>query len=228
MSDLIDLISLKSLFGPARDQGLRPTCLAFAASDAHAALRSGWSPLSCEYAFFQAQKHASRSPSTGALLPSMLEALRTSGQPEEVGWPYLPATPSAKELWQPPSDISELFRRKSRLSTSKVDDIIAELDQGRPVIVLLMLSSSFFQPSGKGIVDEVPGELPEPRRRHAVVALGHGTIDGQRAVLIRNSWGASWGEDGNGWLTEQFLNPRIFATAVLTEEVHVPANSTTA
>jgi len=145
----------------------------------------------------------------------MLEALKISGQPEEVGWPYLPATPSAKELWQPPSDISELFCRKSRLSTSKVDDIIAELDQGRPVIVLLMLSSSFFKPSGKGIVDEVPGELPEPGRRHAVVALGHG-------------WGASWGDDGNGWLTEQFLNPRIFATAVLTEEVHVPANSTTA
>ena len=228
MSDLIDLISLKSLFGPARDQGLRPTCLAFAASDAHAALRSGWSPLSCEYVFYQAQKLAGRAPSTGALLPSILEALRISGQPEEAGWPYLPATPSAQEVWQPPSDINELFYRKSRLSTSKLDDIISELDQGRPIIVLLMLSSSFFVPSEKGIVDEVPGELPEPRRRHAVVALGHGTIDGQRAILIRNSWGESWGENGNGWLTEQFLNPRIFATAVLTEELHVPANSTTA
>ena len=228
MSDLVDLTSLKSLFGPIRDQGMRPTCLAFAASDAHAALRNGWSPLSCEYVFYQAQKHAGRPPSTGASLPSTLEALRTSGQPEEVGWPYLPATPSANETWEPPNSIRELFFRKSRLSTPKVDGIIAELDQGRPVIILLMLSSSFFRPSGKGIVDEVPGELPEPQRRHAVVALGHGTIDGQRAVLIRNSWGASWGEYGNGWLTEQFLNPRIFAAAVLTEEVYVPADSTTA
>jgi hypothetical protein len=42
---------LRSELGAARNQGPRPTCLAFAASDAHAALRPGWSPLSCEFAF---------------------------------------------------------------------------------------------------------------------------------------------------------------------------------
>ena len=45
---------LRRLFGPARDQNARPTCLAFAASDAHAAVRSGWQPLSCEYAYYHA------------------------------------------------------------------------------------------------------------------------------------------------------------------------------
>ncbi len=34
---------LRFRFGTARDQGARPTCLAFAASDTHAALRTPWS-----------------------------------------------------------------------------------------------------------------------------------------------------------------------------------------
>ncbi len=37
-------VDLRSLLGDARDQEARPTCLAFAASDVHAALRDGWTP----------------------------------------------------------------------------------------------------------------------------------------------------------------------------------------
>jgi len=87
MNDITILVDLRALFGPARNQGARPTCLAFAASDAHAALRVGWAPLSCEYAFYQAQRRASRPASSGALLSSMLETLQKDGQPEEHGWP---------------------------------------------------------------------------------------------------------------------------------------------
>ena len=60
MSEIIVLRDLRKHFGDARDQGPRPTCLSFAASDAHAALRTGWTPLSCEFAFYQAQRRAGR------------------------------------------------------------------------------------------------------------------------------------------------------------------------
>jgi hypothetical protein len=79
MSVITVSVDLRPLFGPARNQGPRPTCLAFAASDAHAALRSGWAPLSCEYAFYHAQRRAGRPPSKGALLSSMLDAPRQDG-----------------------------------------------------------------------------------------------------------------------------------------------------
>ena len=78
------LCDLRSLFGDARDQDQRPTCLAFAASDAHAALRSPWRPLSVEFAFYHAQRRAGRTPHVGATLPAMLEALREDGQPIEA------------------------------------------------------------------------------------------------------------------------------------------------
>ena len=80
---------LRPLFGPVRDQGSRPTCLAFAASDAHAGLRPDWVELSCEYAFYHAQKLTGRSSQVGATLPSILDTLRNQGQPAEQDWPYL-------------------------------------------------------------------------------------------------------------------------------------------
>src|SRR5439155_7286636 len=80
---------LRNLFGPVRDQGQRPTCLAFAASDTHAGARPGWNPLSCEFAFHRAQQRGKRPPSRGATLDHMLATLRLDGQPQEADWPYL-------------------------------------------------------------------------------------------------------------------------------------------
>lgn len=225
MSDITISVDLRASFGAARNQGARPTCLAFAASDAHAALRGGWTPLSCEYAFYQAQRRAGRMPNTGALLSSMLEALNKDGQPEEIGWPYLPATPADATKWLPPDDIGKLFGRKGEVASHTIERIIQELNAGRPVIVLTMLSIAFYKKHSQGVVDPAIDERPDPDRRHAVVAVGHGKVDGQRAVLVRNSWGPGWGDGGYGWLTERFLGPRIYAAATLLEEVDVPANT---
>lgn len=219
---------LRHLFGPVRDQGQRPTCLAFAASDAHAALRGPWEPLSCEYAFFSAQKRAGRSPHGGATLSTMLETLRQDGQPHEAGWPYLVVVPADLSLWQPPAGLKPLFRRAGAAGNGTVDAILAELDQDRAVLVLMRLSRSFDWIGADHIVDPGANEQPEFLRRHAVVAVGHGEAKGQRAVLVRNSWGTGWGDGGHGWLTEKFLTPRVFGIAILKEDLGVSDNKAAA
>lgn len=225
MSDITVLVDLRHLFGPVRNQGGRPTCLAFAASDAHAALRGTWTPLSCEYAFYHAQRRANRPPNVGTDLSSMLASLKEDGQPDEIGWPYLAAIPKDIAAWRPPSNVGQLFGRSGTAITHSVNQIIQELNAGRCVLLLTMLSQTFYQGSPLGIFDPPPGEGPEPARRHAVVAVGHGNVAGQRAVLVRNSWGNTWGSGGYGWLTHNFLAPRIYAAATLLEEVDVPAYS---
>ena len=226
---MIDIVrDLRPLFGPARDQGARPTCLAVAASDTHAGLRDGWAPLSCEFAFYAAQKRAGRPPTSGALLSTMLDALRLDGQPDEKGWPYLAAVPADHRLWTPPATVGPLYGRNGQRDGTDLSSILAALDRDTPVLMLTMLSRSFFQPRGDGVVDPANDELPEPAQRHAVVAVGHGTVDGTPAILIRNSWGPGWGLEGHAWLTERFLAPRLFATANLTEEVDVSSHTAAA
>lgn len=219
---------LRPMFGPARDQGQRPTCLAFAASDAHAALRPDWTPLSCEFAFFHAQRRSNRWPSQGATLGSILEALRHDGQPAEADWPYLANLTLDHADRLPPANVGPIFRRGGHAAADVVATVIGKLDQQEPVILLKTLSASFFAPTVDGVVDAAQGEMPDPALRHATIAVGHGTINGSAAILIRNSWGPAWGLNGHAWLTERFLTPRLFATACLLEDIDVSADPVTA
>jgi len=221
-------VDLRPQFGPARDQGKRPTCLAFAASDAHAGLRGAWQALSTEFAFYQAQRRGGRKPSDGATLPAMLQAIREDGQPLETGWPYLADTPADIATWMPPSSATPVFRRGGHGATGDVNAIIAELNKSKPVITLMRLSASFFRVPADGIIDEAPGEKPDLNLRHAVIALGHGTRGADRVVLMRNSWGSRWGQQGYAWITEKFLSARVFSLAHLMEDLSVPASSVAA
>ena len=214
---------LRNRFGSARDQDQRPTCLAFATSDAHAALRSPWAPLSVEFIYYHAQRRAGRTPDSGATLPAMLEALREDGQPFEAGWPYLAAVPSD---WQPAESVGPVYRRRGEHGGDTVSEITNRLDEGKPVLVLMTLSSAFdFASITHGIVNEAPGEQTNPHRRHAVIAAGHGVLSQKRVILIRNSWGEDWGQQGYAWLTEAYLKPRVFRISILTEDPDVYTRS---
>ena len=225
MTGITVLKDLRAGLGAARDQGQRPTCLAFAASDAHAALRAAWSPLSCEFAFYHAQRRAGRPPSTGATLPAVLEALRLDGQPEETGWPYLSAMLTEPAAWKPPEDVGPRYGRAGVSFAAAIDAITAELDGNNPIILLMTLSASFFAPGPDAVIRPTVGEPPDPAMRHAVVAVGHGSLPGERVTLVRNSWGPTWGAAGHAWLTDDFLRPRLFGAALLTENVDVSRHS---
>jgi hypothetical protein len=216
------LCDIRHWFGPARDQGARPTCLAFAISDAHAALREPWTALSCEFAFYHAQRRAGRPPTAGARLPEMLATLKEDGQPLESDWPYLASLPTDLNSYVPPEKVV-VFRRNGESRPVGVDEIIARLDADSPTVMLMMLSDAFYMPDALGVVRAAANEGPDPTRRHAVIAVGYGMVDGLRAVLIRNSWGSDWGLDGHAWLPEPFVAPRLTRLALMTEEVDVPA-----
>jgi len=219
---------LRAMFGEARDQGQRPTCLAFAVSDAHAAIRGQWEALSAEYLFYWAQNISGRPATSGALLHAILNTLQDRGQPHEVKWIYLVQLPADLASWQPPAGITPLFRRKSEGKAKDFETIISELNSNKPALLLLNLSRAFYSADKDTIIDLSPASKPDPQRRHAVVAVGHGTVGGQRAILVRNSWGSNWGNGGYAWVTESFLAAGIFGVVVLGENVDVPSSSVAA
>jgi hypothetical protein len=152
----------------------------------------------------------------------MLNALKKDGQPIEGDWPYLDALPADLDAYGPPQNVT-VFRRDGEPRPEGLDEIVAQLESGRPSLVLMMISDAFYMPDAEGVICALAGEAPDPKRRHAVVAVGHGRVDGVNAVLVRNSWGINWGLAGCAWLPEPFIVPRLTRVALLTEEVHVPA-----
>lgn len=197
-------------------------------SDAHAALRGGWKPLSCEFAFFHAQKRAGRSPLGGAFLDDILSTLREDGQPVEEDWPYLTNLPTDLSLYCAPISVGECFGRNSELQPRDVDRLFISLDSGAPAIVLAVLTRSYFNPPSNGIIRHVEGEAVFPTPRHAMVAVGHGTAFGEKVVLVRNSWGTGWGLAGYCWLTERYLNEHMFGLAILKEDCDVSRSTAAA
>ncbi|PDT34462.1 MULTISPECIES: C1 family peptidase [Sinorhizobium] len=215
-------VDLRSRFGAARDQGPRPTCLAFGMSDLHAFHRDRWEPLSCEYLFYHTQRRFNRSFHTGASLSEMRATLEEEGQPLEENWPYLVQLPKDIDLYGPPT-AGTVYRRQSDRHAVDLVKIEDALLAGIPVLVVIMLSDAFYAPRPDAVILPVQGDPPDPSRRHALILTGMAELNGEMLFLARNSWGKEWGVDGYAWLTAQFLQPRLNHAVILKEEVHVSA-----
>jgi C1A family cysteine protease len=211
------VVDLRSSFGMARDQDPRPTCLAFAASDAHAAARAGWQPLSAEWAYYYSLKRDGGLPDEGATLSAMLETLRSDGQPIESRWPYIKAHITDISAWTPPAGAVKLFFRDHGACAATVTHLTDQLNAGVPVLITMTISDAFYRPSADGIIEA--NEPIDAKRRHAVVAVGHGERGATRLVLIRNSWGEAWGLKGHAWIGVDYLSPRLTEAAIMTAEL---------
>ena len=192
---------------PARDQGMRPTCIAFALTEVELVATSGIQALSPEYLYRSAaQKTPGWLPHAGVPLGAALAAA-TAGQPVETDYPYqaveptLPITPLPESL--------ALYGVPVQYYSTNVAQVIQVLRNNLPIGLGLELTNSFYRPVN-GVIgfetDIRPDEL------HAVTAVGLGWEHGNPYFLIRNSWGVDWGIHGNAWLPATYAHAHALCT----------------
>jgi hypothetical protein len=207
---------LRKLFGAVRDQGDRPTCLAFAVSDVHGAARGMPSPMSAEHLYYHAvQRMPARDPHAGVNVPAILSAVTTDGQCLEAGWPYMHPFANYVAGNHPPATAVPIFRREHDLGTQAITDVIAELNRDRPVLLALMITEAFCAPNNGIVMAANPGNDVD---YHAIVAVGHGGNGSHQMLLVRNSWGSGWGDSGYCWIDVDYLAPRLAAVAMMGDE----------
>ena len=204
---------LRSQFGAVRDQQTRPTCLAFAVTDTHGASFASFNTLSVEYLYYHAvQLMPGKNPHGGISPSAAVNSLHSHGQPLEPHWPYQAALPANIGTWSPPTNCP-VFKHALLTRTYSFSEICSHLNSGKPVILCLQLSESFYKPLPSGLVAQ---KTADPMTgRHAVIAVGHGRSATEPCLLIRNSWGFAWGLGGYAFLEEGYLTSRLLSVLIL-------------
>jgi C1A family cysteine protease len=152
---------------------------------------------------------------TGAYLRSTMGALRLFGVPPESNYPY-----DIAQFDDEPPAFCYAFAQSFRALTyyrldpygitqaQVLDNVKTALAAGLPSMFGFTVYSSMWSVGDSG-------EIPYPQLGesvqggHAIVAVGYddnrkiGTKKG--ALKIRNSWGASWGDHGYGWLPYEYI-----------------------
>ncbi|MBZ0159859.1 C1 family peptidase [Candidatus Methylomirabilis sp.] len=159
---------------------------------------------------------------TGAFLRSTMGALVLFGVPPEEYWKY-----SIADFDKEPTAFCYAFAQNYQAiqyyrldppGTGKptlLTRIKTNLAAGLPSIFGFTVYTSISQAAGNGKIScPTPGE--KVAGGHAIVAVGYdnamkikntnsGGVETVGALLIRNSWGTGWGDQGYGWLPYDYV-----------------------
>ncbi|MER9056692.1 C1 family peptidase [Mesorhizobium sp. M0910] len=213
---IVAMIDLRSDLPPAGRQGRRNCCLAFATSSAHEHSRGDGRSLSIEYLYFQSvARSPGANPDMGAAMEVVASAIEDDGQPAEAIWPYHKVQLYPPD-WIPPDELGQLFHADADVGELDVNEICRLLEDGQVVVLGLVITDGFRVPDGTGRINALPADTE--RGGHAVLAVGYGyDLSGGLYVLIRNSWGSSWGLKGYAWVSEGYLEAQLCETAIISK-----------
>jgi len=160
---------------------------------------------------------------TGAYLRLTIGSMVLFGVPPEEYWPY--TDEETKFDLEPPAFCYAFaqnyktikYYRHDPPGTSAqdvLDRVKTFLAAGHPAMFGFTVYNSISQADKTGLIP-FPSAKEKIEGGHAVMAAGYddqktitssfGRLETRGALLIRNSWGPGWGEEGYGWLPYDYL-----------------------
>jgi len=161
--------------------------------------------LSEEYLFWAAKKRDGY-PGDGTTYPAAVRGLAEDGQCQAEHWPYDDAGSHGESGYSPsPAATADAQSRTAdgRSHAAAVDVVRQALAGGSPIAIAIPVWPDFDAVDGNGVAS-LPPNIKRLPLEHAVVIAGHDRTKG--AVLIRNSWGQEWGDNGYAWLEDDILD----------------------
>lgn len=198
-------IDLRDHMSRIGDQGRRPTCVAFALTACHEfhyrLLPSELSKDSLHWGCVRRDGPAMK----GVSATTAIRVLELEGQHFEEAWPYRPDLDEVTwESLQPPDVDGQPVFKVSEVKKCEIKDpesLHDHLRKSGPLFVIVPIWSSFFliQDARIPLPDE---QVEEFRGYHAICIVG---LTKGNHVLIRNSWGITWGKSGYGIMPFEYL-----------------------
>jgi C1A family cysteine protease len=160
---------------------------------------------------------------SGSFLRSMMGAMVLFGVPPEEYWPY-----DVAKFDVEPSPFCYAFAQNYQaLTYYRLDppgiapaDLLASIRKNLASGLPVMFGFTVYQSIAQSNTNH--GKIPFPEKNekidggHAVVAAGYddiikiknkttGSKETTGAIMIRNSWGDTWGDNGYGWLPYDYI-----------------------
>jgi len=204
---------LRGLFGAAKHQGNRSTCVAFAATACHEASCGGDSDFAEEAVYWGALQI--EGPGDGISFYGAGLTLGLNGQPDSAAWPYSGELDVSADDYGPPGT-AEACRPWRTCVFGRVAVVIDEfkksLTKGVPVSIMIPMFTEFWDPvSGEIVAPDNPDFIDG---NHAIVLVGYD--EAGKRFLFRNSWGEDWGDRGHAHIAYEFIaNYALDAAIVL-------------
>ncbi len=203
-----DVIDLRDALPLAGDQGRRGTCVAFALTALHTAAIAANDErlaLSEEYLYWAAKKQDGH-PGDGTTYSAAVRGLAEDGQCQAEHWPYDDATSHDDGDYSPSA--AATADAQSRTAHGRghavcVDVVRRALLGGSAIAIAIPVWPGFDAADGSGVTS-LPEHIAQLPLEHAVVIAGHDRMQG--TVLIRNSWGVEWGDNGYAWFEDNILD----------------------
>jgi C1A family cysteine protease len=199
-------VDLRAKFGPIEQQGLPNSCVAHAATSVVEAVL-GVSDLSRLFVYWNARSYANQTGGDFGCQPrNAMKGLSQYGAPAETAWPY----DTTKIVTKPDANaynVAQPLRTKIKAyqSVQSFAAMKTALTQGLPVLFALMVPDTFASVTKYSGVQ--PGIAATTRwiGSHCMVACGFD--DATQMVLVRNSFGTGFGQEGYCWFGyEWFAN----------------------
>lgn len=141
---------------------------------------------------------------SGAKLRDGVAVLEKYGACSEDTWPYEETRVKAK----PTSDAYDEGKGHEidQAATVAVDLHAMKhcLAEGYPFVFIILLDPAAFKPDAKGFI-------PRPTKKtglagHAMCVVGYD--DAKKVFIVRNSWGATWGDKGHCYLPYDWMTDK--------------------
>lgn len=151
--------------------------------------------------------HGDAEQDSGTYIRIAMGTLSSIGTCSEAKWPYDTSNVFIRPTW---GSYREAYAHKIggyyRIDgdgQGRIDLIKSALERGNPVVFGCLVDAAFMNTGTDGVV-----AMPKPGRKveggHAMLIVGY--KDGGDTLIVRNSWGTGWGDDGYCYIPSDFLD----------------------